>query len=224
MFLCRIIDHLVTKYPAVNRLHIFTDGAASQFKNKYIFRFLANCEKMFGDLHLSWEFFATSHGKGAVDDVGGTVKRTVAAAVINRQHVVNDARTFANVATSRCRKVNVWMITEQEIEEFAQSQDLAQVFETAITLQGTQNMHSVEVVNDVIQFRKYSAATVPSARVALPSNSATFPTARVALSCTSATVPTALVALPSTSATVPTAQVALPSTSATVQTAPLTIK
>ena len=29
------------------------------------------------DLKIRWNFFATSHGKGVVDGIGGTLKRTV---------------------------------------------------------------------------------------------------------------------------------------------------
>ncbi|KAJ8353675.1 hypothetical protein SKAU_G00212420 [Synaphobranchus kaupii] len=40
---------------------------------------------MFPEINPEWHFFATSHGKGAVDGVGGTVKHAVSTAVISRQ-------------------------------------------------------------------------------------------------------------------------------------------
>ena len=68
------IDHLITnqiKPTMVNKLHIWTDGLTSQFKNKFI----AASIKWLGAKHLlsiTWNFFAASHGKGCVDGIGGT--------------------------------------------------------------------------------------------------------------------------------------------------------
>lgn len=39
-----------------------------------------------------WNFFASSHSKGSVDAVGGTVKRSVWRAVKARQVIVPDAK------------------------------------------------------------------------------------------------------------------------------------
>ena len=35
-------------------------------------------------LECEWHFFATSHGKGSCDGIGGTVKRSVAKASLHR--------------------------------------------------------------------------------------------------------------------------------------------
>ena len=55
-------------------LNIFSDGPSSKFKQKYLFSNLYLWEEEH-DLKINWNFFATSHGKGIVDGVGGTVKR-----------------------------------------------------------------------------------------------------------------------------------------------------
>jgi hypothetical protein len=46
---------------------------------------------------LQWNFFSTSHGKGAVDGVGGSAKRTVWQKVQARKAVVSNAAAFARV-------------------------------------------------------------------------------------------------------------------------------
>ena len=51
----------------------FSDGTASQYKNRKNFINLCNHEADFG-IQAEWHFSATSHGKGASDGVGGTVK------------------------------------------------------------------------------------------------------------------------------------------------------
>ena len=61
-------------YPELKEVHIFSDGTASQFKNKFIFKLLCVLKEKL-QLDLMWHFFATSHGKGAVDGIGGSIKR-----------------------------------------------------------------------------------------------------------------------------------------------------
>ena len=55
----------------------FSDGAASQYKNRKNFINLCLHEDDFG-ISAEWHFYATSHGKGAFDGVGGSVKRLAA--------------------------------------------------------------------------------------------------------------------------------------------------
>ena len=52
----------------------FSDGAASQYKNRKNFLNLCCHRDDFG-ISAEWHFSATSHGKGACDGLGGTVKR-----------------------------------------------------------------------------------------------------------------------------------------------------
>ena len=65
----------------------FSDGAASQYKNKKSFLNLCHHEEDFG-VKAEWHFLATSHEKGACDGLGGTVKRL--AARTNLQRPYND--------------------------------------------------------------------------------------------------------------------------------------
>ncbi|XP_033095864.1 uncharacterized protein LOC117100325 [Anneissia japonica] len=69
-FLDCIIRDLQTKFPGLNTVSFFSDGAASQFKQKYLFENLTYFKHDY-NISCSWNFFATSHGKGAVDGIGG---------------------------------------------------------------------------------------------------------------------------------------------------------
>lgn len=69
--------------PHIKKLHYFTDGAASQYKNKKCFVNLCHHYSDFS-IRASWHFHATSHDKGPCDGVGGTLKRLVAKASIQR--------------------------------------------------------------------------------------------------------------------------------------------
>ena len=65
------------------KVHYFTDGCGGQYKNRYNFMNLCHHESDFG-LLAEWNFFATSHGKNACDGLGGTVKRLVTKASLQR--------------------------------------------------------------------------------------------------------------------------------------------
>ena len=70
-----ILSSLKSSYQ-VDKVTIFSDGCAAQFKNKYTMANLCFMEEDFG-VGGDWVFFGSSHGKGAVDAIGGTVKRSV---------------------------------------------------------------------------------------------------------------------------------------------------
>ena len=63
----QILTRLQTLVPLLEELVVFSDGSASQFKQRYLFRNLSYLAKKFG-IVLSWQFFATSHGKGRLID------------------------------------------------------------------------------------------------------------------------------------------------------------
>ena len=65
------LDYLLNIH-AVYRSNIFlwSDGTSSRFKNRFMARFMEMSEEKHAS-NISWNFFATSHGKGAVDGVGG---------------------------------------------------------------------------------------------------------------------------------------------------------
>ena len=73
------------------------DGAASQFKQKYNLYHMSQMQISLG-LSISWYFFATSHGKGVVDGLGGTAKRMAMNATKAQQRVSNCKELHAVVA------------------------------------------------------------------------------------------------------------------------------
>lgn len=69
--------------PCVSKLIYFSDGAPQQFKNYKNFINIYNHEHDFG-VRAEWHFFATPHGKGPCDGIGGTLKRMAARASLQR--------------------------------------------------------------------------------------------------------------------------------------------
>ena len=66
------LKHALSSFPV--KITYFSDGAASQYKNRKNFVNLC-CHKNDFGVSAEWHFSATSHGKGACDGLGGTVKR-----------------------------------------------------------------------------------------------------------------------------------------------------
>ncbi|RXM99214.1 hypothetical protein EOD39_11915 [Acipenser ruthenus] len=60
----------------IHKLHIFSDGAGSQFKSCFTLSNLVRPEVIYKDLEeVNWSFFATAHDKGPADGVVGTVRQ-----------------------------------------------------------------------------------------------------------------------------------------------------
>ena len=82
-FISRIKDIV----PDVEKLYYFTDGAPQQYKNKKNFINITHHSEDFG-VHAEWHFFATAHGKGACDGIGGTIKRLARRACIQNPNIL----------------------------------------------------------------------------------------------------------------------------------------
>ena len=79
-----IRDRITSVLPDVKKMIYFSDGASSQYKNK---NFVNVCQHIndFG-ISAEWNFFASSHGKNSCDGIGGTTKREVTRASLERPY------------------------------------------------------------------------------------------------------------------------------------------
>ena len=133
------VDRLLSELPSsVKQVSVWSDGPASQFKNRFILAALKPLEEKH-DLRITWNFFATSHGKGPVDGIGGAVKRVVWNAVKNRKHIVVNATNFAEAASTS--NVKVVEVKSTEIVALNDSLSLCQVFSDATPIPGIAAMH-----------------------------------------------------------------------------------
>lgn len=131
----------------------FSDGAASQFKQRFLFKNLSHLSRMYNVL-MSWHFFATSHGKGVVDGLGGTIKRMVHQAILSGQ-VCRNAQDFVTIARSKTTVIHVEEILESEVE--GAQEELEEMFNNVKAVPGIQKVHSVTVLDvNLIQCKHYS--------------------------------------------------------------------
>lgn len=155
-FLNAILTDLKMEYPQLRRTKIFSDGCVAQFKNKYTISNLCFFQEDF-QLICEWNFFATSHGKGAVDGIGGLIKSKVWHQVKSRKVVVNSALDFFNCAMNlsslKCSsslKLNISAIkplyvTSNQILQFKSV--LSARWENSLSIEGIQSFHHFQVSN-----------------------------------------------------------------------------
>jgi len=157
---------------SVTHVSIWSDGPASQFKNRYILAALKPLQEKHNK-EIIWNFFATSHGKGPVDGIGGAVKRVVWNTVRNRKAIVTNASSFREAAMTS--NVLVAEIKGTEIERRNEVLGISQVFKDASPVPGIGGAHCMKLMNDEIELCTITSDARPAdARpaVALPASDA----------------------------------------------------
>ena len=141
------------KYPDLNTISFFSDGAASQFKQRYLFENLTYFEEDYG-ISATWNFFATSHGKGTVDGIGGHVKRLVFTACKTGSHI-SGAESFATEACKRVNAIKVMFVPARQVEDGKEK--LNSRWDDVEKLPNTQLCHTVEAVRKhVVRYAQYA--------------------------------------------------------------------
>lgn len=114
VFLKYIILELKQEFPSINSISIFSDGCAGQFKNRFTLSNLLNFYTDFG-INVDWSFFATSHGKGAVDGIGATVKRCVWMQTKSGRVIIRNARDFNDCVARSLKGIRCLYVSSEEI-------------------------------------------------------------------------------------------------------------
>ena len=138
VFLNTIFKWLDEEVRQFESIVIFSDGAASQFKQRYLL-----CSLTLMNRQITWNFFATSHGKGPVDGVGGTVKRIVAKEVMSGGGDVLTSQQFAEVSKRKCPNITVLHVSKDDIEK--EIPKLDEAVKEIRPVPKTQQMHRVTV-------------------------------------------------------------------------------
>lgn len=110
-----LISDFIVDHPQIEEVGFFSDGASSQFKQRYLFTnltFMFKKHKIFA----TWNFFATSHGKGVVDGIGGSVKRVVWRQILAGK-LITTAEEFAETAAKHCPHLKIKFISSTTINE-----------------------------------------------------------------------------------------------------------
>ena len=139
-FMNHIFASLKQKYPQIEKIDVFSDGASSQFKQKYLFSNLHDWQNQH-QVQIGWNFFATSHGKGIVDGIGGTVKRTVWRHIKAGSSHATSAHDFYLVAKETNPNINVEFISKEKIQQ--SEQKLLHTWKQVRNVPNIRKMHTV---------------------------------------------------------------------------------
>ena len=107
-----ILDRVKEVTP-VRVVHYWSDGAGSQFNNRYNLSSLLYHEEDF-NCKVTWSFFETP---GPVDGVGGEVKRAVWRSILQNNTVVTNPEEFVQAAQKLCKKVKIVHVAKAVIQE-----------------------------------------------------------------------------------------------------------
>lgn len=155
IFIGRFMNFLKLKLNPVKIIY-FTDGCAAQYKNRNNFYNMTLHEHDFG-VPAEWHFYATSHGKSACDGLGGTVKRLVAKASLQRplhNQILTPLQMF-DWATANISGMNFVFVNNKEYYDAQPKMDRR--YQKTVVLDGTRSFHSfIPVSEGIVQTKIYS--------------------------------------------------------------------
>lgn len=151
----KILADLKCKHASLEEIDIFSDGASQHFKQKYTLSNITYGPDDHG-LKINWHFFPTSHGKGAADGVGGSVKRQVWKGIKSNKFHVSNSLNFISNARAVTDKITLYHVSQDEILE--KKPFLDGRWNNVLALPQTHSIHSVQsVANLVVKYGKQSS-------------------------------------------------------------------
>lgn len=155
LFQKKLIAYLKQKFPQLKKIFYFSDGAAAQYKNKKNFVNILHHEEDFA-VQAEWHFFATSHGKGPCDGVGGTIKRLAARASIQGTMITTPIELY-KWAKSNISGITFSFTSNEEHKSETEVLNSTR-FIGLKTVPGTRNIHCVVPANENIRVKTYSSS------------------------------------------------------------------
>lgn len=117
-FQAHLVNSIRTQVPQLKKMIYFTDGAGSQYKNKMNFYNTCLHEHDHG-VEAEWHFYASYHGKGPCDGVGGTFKRSATRASLQRpvNDQITNAKELYDWARANLSNISTIFVSKDEILE-----------------------------------------------------------------------------------------------------------
>ena len=86
----------VEKHTVLTKVILWGDGCVLQFRSRFVFKLVSTYRP---DLLIDWHYNEAHHGKGTMDEIGGTIKNVVFRQVKSHQIIINPAKDL-------CKAVN----------------------------------------------------------------------------------------------------------------------
>ena len=130
-FMSMLVEHL--KHIAeFNRYVVFSDGGPTM------------CGMTLLQQSLSWNFFATSHGKGAVDGIRGRIKRDVYNTTLSKGLVIKNLDDFVDVAEHCSKNITILKCTKKHV--LSAVKQVNEDISDSAGIPGAHKMHCVKVL------------------------------------------------------------------------------
>ena len=131
-----VLDYVQTTHPEVSVVHMFSDGPCTQYRQKGNF-FLFSTELDKRGLRGTWNFFESSHGKGAPDGVGAALKRSADNLISHGRDIINAYELFKALSETDT-SIKLYFIENEAVE-----QALQRMPSTIPPVPGTMRIHQV---------------------------------------------------------------------------------
>lgn len=138
-FIQHLKEELEKQGITLTKIHYFSDGARSQYKNRFNLKNMLYHAQDFG-VQIEWHFFASCHGKGACDGVGGLMKRCAAKASL-QGCLIQNAEEMHKWASEKMTTIVTELSTKEEVESVIALQQTR--FHQAQALPGISLVHAV---------------------------------------------------------------------------------
>jgi hypothetical protein len=114
-YLNPVLDEMQRENETLDTLHIFSDGPATQYKQKGNFYLFSTQLVKRGIKYATWNFHESGHGKGAPDGIGGVLKRTANAKVL-QGHDIPDAKSFLQILQNEELNISLYYVPPKDID------------------------------------------------------------------------------------------------------------
>jgi len=150
-YLDPVLKLIKEQYPRVNIIHFFSDGPATQYRQKLNFYYFCTKIQLYGFSAGTWNFSEAGHGKGAADGVGGALKRT-ADKMASLQYDISTPKLLFDVLSPTKSNILLFYVSADVVSATTASAPL-----TVPVVPGTMNIHQVLCMRyGQIQYRDVS--------------------------------------------------------------------
>ena len=105
----KVTNHVLSRIENnIDTIYVVSDGCASQFRSKYIFKLST---RMYAEKSLMWHYNEAHHGP--MDGIGGTLKNTVFRRVLAGDAVINTPEQFASYANKVCQIDSLYLSQDE---------------------------------------------------------------------------------------------------------------
>lgn len=134
-----VLKEIANDYPEIDTIHFQSDGPSSQYKNKSnVYLLINKLPEIFPIIkQWTWNFSISGHGKGPMDGIGGTVKRTADQVVLHGEDVTT-TEDVINKVGPLCPKIKLIVIHSDEFEKWK-----SQLIANPPPVKGIQQVHQI---------------------------------------------------------------------------------